>query len=473
VTGATGYVGGRLVPRLLDAGHEVNVLVRDVRRYAGRPAADRVHCIEADLLQLDTRDERFKGFDAAYYLVHSMLGGKGFDDRDRRAAGAFATAVCDCPHVIYLGGLLPSAEGGHVSEHLTSRAETGKVLRQQLAERVTEFRAGPVIGSGSASFEMVRYLTERLPIMITPRWVKNQVQPIAIRDVLTYLQRALDVGPSGIVEIGADVLTFQQMMEVYAACRGLTKRIIIRTPLLAPGLAARWCGFFTPIPNRLAVPLVHGLVQPLTAETSRADELFADVEPMPYREAVERALARTEKSTVETRWSGALGASEHVAMTDEEGLIREVRRVQVSAPTEVVYRAFSSLGGRKGWLVWGWAWTLRGWIDKLVGGPGLRRGRRDPVDLHEGESLDFWRVERVYRPALLRLRAEMKVPGKAWLQFEAAPAGEERSTLTQTALFEPKGLFGWLYWYGLYPLHVLIFKAMARAIGRDAEAGEA
>lgn len=467
VTGATGYVGGRLVPRLLDAGHEVAVLVRNPRRYAGRRGAEHVEVIEGDLLEPDSIAGKLAGFDAAYYLVHSMLGGAEFGERDRRAAETFAAAIGECPHIVYLGGLLPE---GEVSPHLSSRAETGRRLEERLPRRVTEFRAGPIIGSGSASFEMVRYLTERLPVMVTPRWVNNTVQSVAVRDVLNYLVAALDAGPSGIVEIGADVLTFRDMMQIYAEVRGLSRRIIIPTPVLAPRVAARWVGWVTPITNRLAVPLVEGMTRPLAADTEKASRLFPSIEPMSYREAVRRALERVDSNMVETRWTDALGSHVGFELADQEGLIREVRQTEVDATSDAVFATFSGLGGDKGWLVWNWAWTLRGWLDKLTGGPGLRRGRRDPRRLREGESLDFWRVERVEPPHLLRLRAEMKVPGKAWLQFEAAEAESPGKTvLTQTALFEPKGLPGVLYWYLLYPLHAVIFSDMVRAIGREAE----
>ena len=466
VTGATGYIGGRLVPRLLELGHEVTVLVRDARRYAGRSGSDRVRVIERDLLRDDLGDE-LRGFDAAYYLVHSMLGGKGFYDRDHEAARRFAEAVGGCGHVIYVGGLVPDGEVSSV--HLRSRADTGAVLEENLAGRVTEFRAGPIIGSGSASFEMVRYLTERLPVMVTPRWVRNAVQPIGIRDVLCYLVEALEVGPVGVVEIGGERMTFAEMMHGYARCRGLPRRWILPTPVLAPSVAARWVGFVTPVPNRLAVPLVRGLVQPLLADTRRAEELFGDVVPLPYGDAVRSALARTEKNAVETRWSDALGGSRHRELEHEEGLIREVRRVRVDAPVASVYRAFSAMGGKRGWGSWNWAWVLRGWLDKLVGGPGLRRGRRDPDVLLEGDAVDFWRVERAEQDRLLRLRAEMKVPGRAWLQWEAERSEDGAgAVLTQMAVFEPKGLLGVAYWYALYPLHGMIFGSMAEGIGKRA-----
>ncbi len=467
LTGATGYVGGRLLPRLLQAGHDVTVFSRDSRRIKSRPYARDVQTIEGDLLQPGPWQEQLQGFDTAYYLVHSMLAGRDFDARDQTAARCFAEAVQDCPHIIYLGGLQP--RDVTPSLHLASRAATGKTLERVASGKVTEFRAGPIIGSGSASFEMVRYLTERLPIMLTPKWVKNQVQPIAIRDVLSYLIAALDTGPQGIIDIGADVLRFVDLMQVYAQHRGLSRRIVIHTPFLAPGLAARWVGFTTPITNKLAVPLVEGLIAPLLADTAKARRIFPNINPTPFGDAVDQALQRMGKDVIETRWSDSLGDGQSLELADEEGMLREVRRVKVNASAEQLFAEYCSIGGDKGWPAWNWAWRVRGWIDKIVGGPGLRRGRRDPNKLYEGEALDFWRVERVNPPALLRLRAEMKLPGKAWLQFETRPISDEQCELIQTALFEPKGLPGIAYWYASLPLHLLIFSSMARTISSKTE----
>lgn len=467
VTGATGYVGGRLVERLLRRGHTIRVMVRDAERARARSWASKVEIVEADLMDAASLIPALDGVDVAYYLVHSMCSGPDFAERDRTAARNFVSAAGGVQQVIYLGGILPEADGERShSEHLKSRAETGAILREHLP--VTEFRAGPVIGGGSASFEMVRYLTERLPAMIAPRWILNDVQPIAIRDALSYLAAAAGrLDSLGIIDIGTDPLTFREMMLEYAEVRGLP-RIIVPVPVLAPSLAALWVGFVTPISNCLAVPLVEGVVQPVVADTSRARSLFPDIEPISYREAVTRALERTEAGEVETRWSVAGGPNRpDVRLEDKEGVVREVRSILVDAPQEAVFRAFSSLGGERGWRVWDWAWRARGAVDQLVGGPGLRRGRRDPGVLYPGEALDFWRVEE-YRPdSLLRLRAEMKVPGKAWLQFEAVPEGD-RTRLVQTAFFVPHGFFGWLYWYGVYPVHGKIFSDMAKAIAADA-----
>ncbi|MEZ5064191.1 MAG: DUF2867 domain-containing protein [bacterium] len=470
VTGATGYIAGRLVPRLLAAGHDVRVLARDRARVQDRSWASRVETVEGDLLAPETLGPALAGVDAAYYLVHSMCGEKNFAEVDRRAARNFVEAGRGLRQVVYLGGLLPSAfhADSPDSEHLASRAETGRILAEGL--RTTELRAGPIIGSGSASFEMVRYLTERLPAMIAPRWIANDVQPIAIRDVLAYLVGVLGREDAlGVIDVGSDPLAFREMMYVYADVRGL-KRWITPVPVLAPKLAALWVGLVTPIPNCLAVPLVQGVVRPVVGDTTRARTLFPEIEPIPYRAAVELALNRTDRADVETRWSDALGRSRTVSMEDREGLVREVRSRLVDAPPERVFASFSSLGGARGWLVWNWAWRFRGFLDQLAGGPGLRRGRRHPQQALPGDAIDFWRVEEAHAPNLLRLRAEMKVPGRAWLQWEARPE-EGRTRLVQTAIFAPRGLPGALYWYGVYPVHAKIFSDLVRAIAEDAERG--
>lgn len=465
VTGATGYIGGRLVPDLLESGHRVSVLVRDPRRIAGRAWADQVEVFTGDLLKPDTLPPALEGVDAAYYLVHSMYGAADFGQTDREAAENFVTAAGPLKHVIYLGGLVPEASGETLSKHLSSRAEVGEILAAGLP--VTEFRAGPIIGSGSASFEMVRYLTERLPVMIAPKWVLHEVQPIAVRDMMSYLLGALEREAMGVVNVGADPLKFLDMMMLYAESRGYRRRVI-PVPVLAPSLAALWVGLVTPITNRLAVPLVQGMIQSIVAPTTRARELFPEIAPMSYRKAVERAVQRIEEGNVETHWSGALRDAPAFELTNWGGLITELRTRHVDRPAEEVFDTFCSLGGQKGWLAWNWAWKARGLVDQLVGGPGLRRGRRHPTQLLPGEALDFWRVEEVRPGELLRLRAEMKVPGKAWLEFKVGPEGDG-SRLAQTAIFAPYGVWGNLYWYALYPLHKLIFSDMIAAIVRDAE----
>lgn len=463
VTGATGYIGGRLIPRLLEKGHSVRVFVRDARRIEGRKWFEKVEVATGDLENRESIFRAVQGVDAAYFLVHAMNEGGDFAERERAIAENFAVAAKTVEKIIYLGGLLPE---NNVSEHLESRAAVGEILRKD--GRTTEFRAGPIIGSGSASFEMVRYLTERIPVMIVPRWVKNEVQPIAVRNVIEYLIAALEREPLGIVDIGADVLPFRGMMETFAEVRGL-KRIIIPVPVLTPLLSGLWVGLVTPIPNSLAVPLVKGIINPVLADTNKAEKYFPEIEPMSYREAVALALEKIDEKAVETRWSGSYGDDAPTyEMTDREGIFKEVRTVTTDASPESVYKSFTSIGGDKGWLAWGWAWKLRGLMDKIVGGPGLSRGRRHPTEVLIGEELDFWRVEDLKINQLILLRAEMKVPGKAWLQFEAVPKNG-KTQLIQTAIFAPKGLFGLLYWYSSYPFHFFIFDQMAQKIVKGAE----
>jgi len=464
VTGATGYIGGRLIPELLQKGIKVRVLVRDASRIEGRSWENKVEVCVGDLLKPQSLIEALKDIDLAYYLVHSMYGGKGYAERDRLAANNFVQAGQNLKQVIYLGGLLPDTK--KVSKHLKSRSEVGEILRKGLP--TLEFRAGPIIGSGSASFEMVRYLTERLPIMVAPKWIHNQVQPIAVRDVIRYLLRALDEQYRGVIDIGGDILTFKQMMDGYAKVRGFT-RTIITVPVLAPKLAAIWVGLVTPISNSLAVPLIEGVIHPIVGDTTRAQEVFPEIRPLPYIDSVQRALKHVNEGDVETRWSGALSSEPTYSVSEWRGLVTERRSIHIDdMEPEEVFNSFTSLGGDKGWLVWKWAWETRGLIDRLMGGPGLRRGRRHPVHLLPGEALDFWRVEEVQRPETLRLRAEMKVPGRAWLEWQAMPEGNG-TRLIQTALFEPSGLWGVLYWRSLYPIHRFIFDDMIRAIAEDAK----
>ncbi len=458
VTGATGYVGGRLVPRLLAAGHDVHVLVRDAGRVVGRSWSTQVVVHEGDLLDLKTL-AALPACDAAYYLVHAMGAGGDFESAEAKAAKHFVEAI-RTDHCIYLGGLQPVAEA---RAHLRSRAETGRILA---ALPLTEFRAGPIIGSGSASFEMVRYLTERLPVMVTPKWVHRKVRPIAIRDVLSYLEAALDEGPQGIVDIGSEVLTFAQMMQGYAEVRGLRPRWLVPTPVLAPGLAARWVQLVTPVSNRLAIPIIRGMSHDLVGDVGKVHRVFPEIHPIGYAEAVSLALGRIESDDVETRWSNAQG-DEGYELNDWENLKQETRSIHVDASPSKVFRVVSSLGGETGWLAWQWAWRLRGAVDRMVGGPGLRRGRRSRTRMVPGDAVDFWRVEAVEEDRLLRLRAEMRLPGKAWLQFETVPH-EGGTLLTQTALFEPRGVPGILYWMAVYPFHRPLFKAMVKAIAEAA-----
>lgn len=474
VTGATGYIGGLLAPRLLAAGHAVRVLVRDPARVAGRRWASAVEVARGDVLDPASLAPALRGCDAAYYLVHSMGAAARFHERDLAGAGHFAAAAeaAGLRRVVYLGGL--GDDRGPLSEHLASRHATGDRLRAGRVP-VTELRAAIVVGAGSISFEMVRHLVERLPIMVCPRWVSQRVQPIAVRDVLAYLVAALEApeAEGRVVEIGgADVLTYRELMLGYAALRGL-RRWLLPVPVLSPRLSSYWVHGVTPVPRALARPLIEGLRSEVVVRGDLALRLFPAVRPMGYREALAEALAQLDRGEVESRWTDALATSQGdappVVLTSTEGLVLEVRKLPAAAPPEALYRAFTGLGGGRGWLYAGWAWRLRGAIDRLLGGVGLRRGRRDPDHLRAGDALDFWRVEEVCPPHLLRLRAEMKVPGRAWLQFEARPAEGGRSLLVQTASFAPRGLAGLAYWYALYPLHRLIFGGLARRLAARAE----
>jgi uncharacterized protein YbjT (DUF2867 family)/uncharacterized protein YndB with AHSA1/START domain len=469
VTGATGYIGGRLVPRLLASGYSVRCLVRDPSRLEGRSWQNDVEISAGDVLSAGSLDRAMSGVRVAYYLIHSMGAGADFEQRDLVAARNFGNAAkaAGVERIIYLGGLAESSS--ELSDHLRSRQQTGEALREA-GVPITEFRAGVIVGSRSVSFEMIRYLTERVPVMICPRWVYTRTQPIGIRDVLDYLTAAVAVPESSgrIIEIGgADVVTYGEMMMIYAKARGL-KRWLLPVPVLTPRLSSMWVNLVTPIPSSIARPLVEGLRNENIVRDNLARQLFPAIQPADYRTSVNRALEQLEASTVETAWSDALSTSQRdvapVVLTDQEGMIIEHRSRIVSAPPESVFEAFTGLGGKRGWLYMDWAWRLRGLADRVVGGVGLRRGRRDPDKLRVGDALDFWRVEAVEPGRLLRLRAEMKVPGKAWLQFTAAPRDDGTTLLEQTAFFAPKGLAGLIYWYALYPIHRVIFNGLVERI---------
>lgn len=474
VTGATGYIGGRLVPALLQAGFRVRCLVRDARRLEGRPWSDQVEVVEGDALEPDTLAPAMADVWAAYYLIHSLTDTKAYRERDKMVALDFGRAAQEAgvERIIYLGGLGdPDAE---LSVHLRSRQETGAALAEA-GVPVTEFRAAVIVGAGSLSFEMVRYLTERLPIMICPRWVYTRIQPMAITDVLRYMVRALEVPESTgrVIEIGgADVLTYGDMMKGYAKVRGL-RRVLVPVPVLTPHLSAHWVHWMTPVHANIVYPLIEGMRNEVLVRDGTAKLLFPDIEPLGYEAAVRHALDKLEAGQVETRWSDSLSSSlgnvKPVELTTEQGLQIERRQQLVEAPPEDVYGVFSRLGGENGWLYANWLWWLRGVADRFVGGPGFRRGRRDPERVRVGDAVDFWRVEAVEPDHMMRLRAEMKVPGEAWLQFEAQPMDDHKTLLVQTAFLAPKGLLGFLYWYGLYPFHGVIF---GRMIGKLAERAE-
>ena len=472
VSGATGYVGGRLVPRLLAAGHRVRCLVRDPSRLEGRDWLPHVEVATGDVLRPAGLAEALAGVDVAYYLIHSMAGGKGFHERDVTAARGFAraAAAAGVSRIVYLGGLGdPAAD---ISAHLRSRQDTGDALREA-GVPVSELRAAVVVGSGSISFEMIRYLTERLPVMICPKWVYTKVQPIGVDDLLRYLVETLDVPDSAgrVIEVGgADVRTYGDMMLGYAQARGLRRRLQ-PVPVLTPVLSSYWVHLVTPIPSTIARPLIEGLGSEVIVRDDTARRLFPDIHPVDYMTAVRAAVATLESGVVETSWADALATSGGDAapkvLTQQAGMMIERRQVLVAADPADVFAVCLGIGGEHGYGYADWTWEARGALDRLVGGVGLRRGRRDPHDLRVGDALDFWRVEAVAPGRLLRLRAEMKVPGRAWLQFETLPRAGG-ALLVQTAYFAPKGLPGLLYWYSLYPVHGAIFSGMIAALAAAA-----
>ena len=473
VTGVTGYIGGRLVPRLLETGTRVRCLARDASRLQGRAWRGDIELVVGDVLHPESLAEAMHGVVSAYYLVHSLGSGSDFPERDVMAARQFGAAARNAgvKRIIYLGGL--GDPGTALSAHLRSRQETGDALRES-GVPVTEFRAGVIVGSGSLSFEMIRCLTERLPVMVCPRWVYTHIQPIAVDTVLDYLVEALHVPASAgrTIEIGgADVITYAEMLIFYAEVRGL-RRWLIPVPVLTPKLSSYWVHFVTPIPASIAQPLIAGLRNEIIVRDNVARLLFPAIQPTDYRTAVRNSLEQLRADKVETAWTGALSTSQAdppIMLSSEAGMIIEQRQIAIDASAEAVFRAFTALGGARGWLYLNWAWRLRGAIDRLGGGVGLRRGRRDADSVRVGEALDFWRVEAVEPNQLMRLRAEMKVPGKAWLQFEVKPLDPEPGVfLTQTAIFAPKGLLGFVYWYALYPIHSLIFRGLIRKLAKRA-----
>lgn len=474
VTGATGYIGGRLVPRLIDAGHRVRCLAREPLRLEGRfPGAG---IVAGDVFDRASTVRALEGIETAYYLVHSMARGKDdFAASDRAAARTFAEAAREAGvrRIVYLGGL--GVDDAALSHHLRSRHEVGTLLRSS-GVAVTEFRAAIIVGSGSASFEMIRYLTDRLPAMIAPRWVATRCQPIAIRDVLAYLVAELERPSQGdaVFEIGGgDVLSYRELMLRYAAIRGLRRTIVV-VPVLTPRLSSAWVNLVTPIPYALARPLIEGLTSEVVVHDDSARRAFPSIAPIGYDESVRLALDRYKTTGPETTWFDAVDVrtlpGEFAGV--EQGMLIDRRLVKSTASAASLYQVFTRLGGERGWLYADALWDLRGLMDRAVGGFGLQRGRRSMTDLRLGDAVDFWRVERLEPNRLLRLRAEMKLPGLAWLQFEALPEPNGGASLRQTAFFEPKGALGYLYWFGVMPFHGLIFGNMSRRVATEAEAVE-
>lgn len=477
VTGSTGYIGGRLVPRLLDAGYAVRCVTRDPGKLRDVEWAPHVEVVRGDAHEPDELAAAMAGVDVAYYLIHA-IGAGDFETTDRETAEAFGSAAkrAGVRRLVYLGGMAPDHE--QLSTHLRSRQEVGKILLGS-GVPTTVLQAAVIIGSGGASFEMLRYLTERLPAMVTPTWVQTRIQPIAVRDVLRYLvgsaempadvNRAFDIG-------GPDVVTYEELMQTYARVANLRRRLIVRVPILSPRLSSHWVNVVTPVPRQLAAPLVESLVNEVVAH----DHDIARYVPDPpdgllgLEDAIRLALKRVREADVETSWSSAtwsLAPSDPLPSDPDwtgGSLYVDERDEVVDATPGQLWAVIEGIGGENGWYSWPLAWAVRGWLDKLSGGVGLHRGRRNADRLREGDVLDWWRVEEIERGSLLRLRAEMRAPGRAWLELSVHPESDG-THYHQRALFYPKGLAGQAYWWSIKPFHAVIFGGMLRNIAAAAK----
>jgi uncharacterized protein YbjT (DUF2867 family) len=481
VTGATGYIGGRLVPELLAAGHRVRCLARSPGRLRDHPWAGEAEVVRGDVTDAASVAEAMRDIDVAYYLVHALGTGTDFEETDRRAARVFGeqARAAGVRRIVYLGGLTPAGVPEHeLSPHLRSRAEVGRILLDSGVPTAV-LGAAVIIGSGSVSFEMLRYLTERLPVMVTPSWVHTRIQPIAVRDVLRLLlgsallpdevSRTFDIG-------GPDILTYREMMVRYAAVAGLPRRVILPVPVLSPGLSSHWVGLVTPVPASIARPLTESLRHEVVCREHDITRYLPDPpgHPVGFDEAVRLALQRVREARVTTRWSSASvpGAPSDPLPTDPDwaggSLYTDSRELVVDAPRDALWRVIEGIGGQNGWYSFPLAWAVRGWLDRLVGGVGLRRGRRDAAHLRVGDSLDFWRVEEIEPGRLLRLRAEMRLPGLGWLEMRADTDEDGRTRYRQRALFHPHGLLGHAYWRSVSPFHAAVFGGMARNIAKAA-----
>jgi len=473
VTGASGYVGGRLVRSLLNEDLQVRVLVRDKGKIKGQPWFDHVEIIEGNATSQSDLIAALTGIHIAFYLLHSLNLGKNFDDIEAEMARGFAKAAeaAGVSQIVYLGGI---ANDQKSSQHLASRVQTGAELATGKVP-VMELRAGIIIGSGSASFEMLRHLTHRLPIMTTPKWVSNLTHPIAIRDVLYYLRNAaaLEVPVAKVFDIGGpEILSYADMMQKFAKLSGLRRRWIVRVPVLTPKLSSLWIGLVTPVPSSLARPLVGSLINEVVADPKKS---INDLIPPPaegllnVETAITLALSKTKDAQVETRWSDASypTAPWQKAQGDPDWAGETVLKDSREATTEIalseIWKTIESIGGEHGWYGSDFLWWVRGLLDRIFGGAGLRRGRRDPDHLRVGDSLDFWRVERIESESVLRLYAEMILPGKAWLEFRVSEVAG-KTHIVQEATFTPRGLGGQLYWYSVLPFHTFVFPTMLRNI---------
>jgi uncharacterized protein YbjT (DUF2867 family) len=478
VTGASGYVGGRLVTALLEDGADIRVFVRDKNKAQSHTWASAVEIAVGNASDYQSTVAALTGVHTAFYLLHSINLGPNFDKIESEMATNFAKAAAECgvKQIVYLGGINNDAK---TSKHLSSRANTGKSLASSTVA-VMELRAGIIIGSGSASFEMLRHLTHRLPVMTTPKWVMNKTHPIAVRDVLWYLRKSamLEKPVSGVFDIGGpEVLSYADMMQKFAKLSGLRKRLIIKVPVLTPKLSSLWIGFVTPVPTSLARPLVGSLISEVVADPAKSinhlipkpTEGLIDVEG-----AIKLALSHVSGNTVKTRWSDATTqtAPWQKAQSDPdwagEALYKDTKVRVTDASMENLWVAIEEIGGENGWYGSDFLWYLRGLLDRMIGGVGLRRGRRDPIHLRVGDSLDFWRVESLVPGESLKLYAEMILPGKAWLEFRIKKLPNGQSEVTQEASYSPRGLGGQLYWYAVLPFHSLVFPTMIRNLIRSA-----
>jgi uncharacterized protein YbjT (DUF2867 family) len=470
LTGGTGYVGGRLLGLLEERGERVRCLSRRTVALQNR-VGPKTEVVHADVLDRDSLIAALDGAETAYYLVHNMGSDDDFEQKDRQGATNFAEAAkaCSVKRIIYLGGLGEPSQ--RLSAHLRSRQEVGKILCQSGAQ-VIEFRASIIIGSGSLSFEIIRTLVERLPIMVCPKWVSIPAQPIAIEDVLDYLLSALDLaeGESRVFEIGGpDQVSYGNIMREYARQRGL-KRLMIPIPVLTPYLSSLWLGLVTPVYARVGRKLIEGVRNPTVVRDNSALKIF-NIRPRPLNEAIERALVNEDEQFAKTHWTDAFssgGEPVHWGGQRFGSRIIDSRSVDLNVPVEAAFEPIRRIGGKTGWYFGNFLWRMRGRLDLMVSGVGVRRGRRNPAHLHPGDVVDFWRVEAFEPPYRLRLHSEMKLPGRAWLELEVFER-KGGARIRQTATFDPVGLTGLAYWYALYPLHHLVFNGMLRGIARAAE----
>ncbi len=463
LTGATGYIGRRLKHKLLE---DDNIDLRLLVRHSGalgESARERTEVFEGSTFDTGFLDNVMKGVDIAYYLIHS-LGQDDYAERDRISAKNFREAAVKAgvKKIIYLGGL--GVVNSDTSEHLLSRIETGEILSAD-AENIDViwFRAGVIIGSGSASFEIIRNLIQKLPIMITPKWVRTKAQPIGVEDVIDYLEQARTDTLTGshIVDIGSEQLCYQEMMQQCSEVMGL-KRLIIPVPFLSIGLSSYWLNIFTPVPFNVAASLIKGVRSEVIVQNDNASKLFSEIHPASFKESISKALLEAEENQVISRWSDR---GNDVWETDHKDSIanavfidRQILPLE-GLNAHDVHRSYIGIGGENGWFSYDWLWEFRGFFDKLSGGAGLNRGRRSQNELRVGDSLDFWKVIDIQEDERLLLYAQMRVPGKAWLEFKI-----HEGNLIQSAYFLPKGVLGRLYWYALVPLHYFVFKDMIRSV---------